>query len=181
MLDGAAGGTGGQILISAGLLAKEDGAGTVELGAPGAGVTLDASGGSGTAAGGSGAVGGTSPLSGDPINAIRIEAREDVSAEAELVARGGDAALGGGPGGFGGNGGNVSIESAVGSVELRDTPGAAPIVEIDGGAGDAAAVVVVDGIAALRRPGRRRGQLRRGGRGRRQRDRRRGRRAGARR
>ena len=142
---GAGGGTGGQIFLSAGLLA---GKGSVVLGSSGT-VRLDASGGDGTAGGGSaGDSDDASVFSDAAIGAIRIEAHDDVTAHADLVATGGDTDPSVGPGGFGGLGGEISIESEAGDVALNDT-GAAFIVTTDGGAGgiDPEDVLDANGVA----------------------------------
>ncbi len=150
-LFGADGGTGGQILLSTGLIAE---GGRIDVGSPSTPVRLDASGGDGTGAGGSAGSGGQSAYSGAEIGAIRLEAYDDVTTDADLVATGGDAgfdaalAADAGPGGAGGLGGDVSASSQVGSVALRDS-GASFSVVTDGGSGriDPSAVVDADGVA----------------------------------
>ncbi|MCI0347223.1 MAG: hypothetical protein L0221_17565, partial [Chloroflexi bacterium] len=114
---GAVGGTGGQIGLSAGLLAE---GGSIVLGQS-APVQIEASGGSGTAGGG--AVAGTSAA-----GAIRIEAYGDIDANADLTASGGDTTSGG-PGGAGGNGGQISIASEAGNVSFAGS------LESQGGTG----------------------------------------------
>ncbi len=127
----AEGGSGGQIAISAGVVADQ---GSVVLGSLANPVRLDASGGNGTAGGGDAS-----------ITAIQIAARGDVDAHAELVATGGDTSPSTGPGGFGGQGGGVSITTEAGSVTLADT-GAPAIVAVDGGDGRTDTITITDGV-----------------------------------
>ena len=128
--DEAEGGSGGQISLSAGVLADE---GRIVIGSLADPVTLDASGGDGTAGGGDASV-----------TAITLDAHGNADVHAVLSAIGGDT-TGGGFGGFGGQGGVVSIDSEAGDVALDDT--GAPIVVVDGGDGQSNTITIVDEVA----------------------------------
>jgi filamentous hemagglutinin family protein len=118
---GALGGAGGQILVSAGMVA---GGGKLTIGSSSNTVTIDASAGDGSAGGGSRHAAGTSAFSNAAVGAIRIEAHGDVTAHADLAANGGAVtSAANSPGGHGGSGGDIAVGSDRGKLDFTGTLG----------------------------------------------------------